>query len=51
MPNTLPATTNKTQLFKKLKIAEKNAFVITAIGATKNNFNQLSNLELLKGVV
>ena len=51
MPNTIPATTNKTQLLRKLKIAEKNAFCNYSffIGATKNNFKQLSNLELLKG--
>ena len=51
MPNTSPATINKTALNKKLKIARNNSWTNFAffIGACKENLDLLSVLEKLPG--
>ena len=51
MPNTSPATINKRELEKKLKIAKKSSWVNYSffIGACRENLNKLSRLEKLKG--
>ncbi len=51
MPNTSPATINKKELNKKLKIAKKSSWVNYSffIGACKENISELSKLEKLPG--
>ena len=51
MPNTSPATINKIELEKKIKIAEKNSWTNFAffIGACKENVSYLDQLEVIKG--
>ena len=51
MPNTSPATINKKELEKKLKIAKQSSWVNYSffIGACKENLNKLSKLEKIKG--
>ena len=51
MPNTIPMTTNKNAFEQKLKIAEQKAYCNYAffIGASKENYTNLKNLELLPG--
>ncbi len=51
MPNTSPATINKVELDKKLKIAKKTSWVNYSffIGACKENLTKLAKLEKLKG--
>ena len=51
MPNTSPATINKKELEKKIKIAKKSSWVNYSffIGACKDNLNQLGKLEKLRG--
>ena len=51
MPNTSPATINKRELERKLKIAKNSSWVNYSffIGACKENLNKLKKLEKLKG--
>ena len=51
MPNTIPMTTNKNAFEQKLKIAEQKAYCNYAffIGASKENYTDLKNLEQLPG--
>ena len=51
MPNTSPATINKKEIEKKLKIAKKSSWVNYSffIGACKDNLNKLAKLEKLRG--
>jgi len=51
MPNTNPSTTNQSALEEKLEIAKKSAFCNYSffIGAAKNNINNLTKLEKIKG--
>ena len=51
MPNTSPATINKIELEKKLKIAKQSSWVNYSffIGACKENLSKLAKLEKIKG--
>ncbi len=51
MPNTSPATINKKEIEKKLKIAKKSSWVNYSffIGACKDNLSKLAKLEKLRG--